>query len=279
MYALNIDHCPQVRWLVFTIMLLTVMPRQVAALPEEIKIGGTGGALGTMRMLAEAYQKDHPETKVTVLPSLGSSGGIKAVLAGAIQIAVSARALKPAETRLGAIAFAYGRTPFVFTVAPKVKIDAITIKEVEEIYSGQRTHWPDGTKIRIVLRPVGESDSEMVKSISPEVNKAKILAEQRPGMQFSITDQENADNLEKIPGAFGPTTLAQIITEKRHLKPLRFNGVEPSAETLANGRYPYFKQLFIVTGPKISEPVQQFIEFVHSPAARELLARTGHALE
>ncbi len=77
----------------------------VLAQAEEIKIGGTGGALATMQLLGDAYSKNHPETKIIVLPSLGSSGGIKAVLAGAIQVAVSSRPIKDSETSLGASAF------------------------------------------------------------------------------------------------------------------------------------------------------------------------------
>lgn len=244
---------------------------------EEIKIGGTGGALATMQLLGDAYNKNHPEVKITVLPSLGSSGGIKAVLAGAIQIAVSSRPIQASETGLGASAFEYARTPFVFVVSLKSKTQAITVTDLVDIYSGTRDRWPDGARIRLVLRPVGDSDSDMVKSISPEVKQATLLAEKRPGMLFAVTDQEAADNTEKIDGAFGTSTLAQIISEQRALKPLRFNSVEPSAKTVADGSYPYFKRLFIVTSPKASASVQQFAEFIRSAAGRAILARTGHA--
>lgn len=245
---------------------------------QEIKIGGTGGALATMQLLADAYRETDPGTKITVLPSLGSGGGINAVLAGAIEIAVSSRPLKASETSRGAIEYEYGRTPFVFAVQLKTKVDAITVKDLVEIYSGARERWPDGVRIRPVLRPVGDSDSDFVKSISPEVAQAQSLAEKRPGMPFAITDQDAVGEIEKTPGAFGPTTLALIITEQRAIKPLRFNGVEPSAKAIADGSYPYFKRLFIVVGPKTPASAQRFAAFVRSPAAREILARTGHAV-
>jgi phosphate transport system substrate-binding protein len=261
---------------VLAILALAAALAPATARAQEIKIGGTGGALATMQMLADAYRENHPEAKITILPSLGSSGGIKAVLAGAIQIAVSSRALKPAETSQGANAYECGRTPFVFAVSVKNAADSITVKDVVDIYSGARERWPDGIKIRLVLRPVGDSDSDMVKSISPEVRQAKTAAEKRPGMLFAITDQEAADHIENIPGAFGASTLAQIVTEQRAIKPLRFNGVEPSAKTLADGRYPYYKPLFIVTSPKTPASAQQFVTFVRSAAGREILARTGY---
>ncbi|MEZ5592967.1 MAG: substrate-binding domain-containing protein [Gammaproteobacteria bacterium] len=243
---------------------------------EAFRIGGTGGALATLQLLADAYSQIHPEIEITVLPSLGSGGGIKALLAGAIQIAVSSRPLKDTETKLGAIAFEYGRTAFVFAVGRNTAIEAVTTQDLVDIYSGALQHWPDGAQIRLMLRPVGDSDSEMVRSISPEVRQAKTLAEKRPGMLFSVTDQETADNLEKISGAFGPSTLAQIITEQRALKPLRFNGIEPSTETVGDGSYPLYKPLFIVTTPDTPAAAQQFISFIRSAAGHEILAQTGY---
>ncbi len=72
-----------------------------AGLAETLKIGGTGGALGTMQILGRAFEKQHAGVSVEILPSLGSGGGIKAVLAGAIDIGLSARRLKAKERDAG----------------------------------------------------------------------------------------------------------------------------------------------------------------------------------
>jgi len=267
---------PDGRWLTALALAIMLFPAVLSG--QEIKIGGTGGALGTMKALADAYRESHPEAQITVLPSLGSTGGVKAVLAGAIQVAVSSRPLKPEEVSQGASGLELGRTPFVFAVSTKTKVDAITIGDLVDIYSGRAQSWPDGVRIRVVLRPVGDSDSEMVRGISPEVRQAKMQAEKRLGMLFAVTDQESADSVEKIPGAFGSSTLAQILTEKRAMKALRLNGVEPSPATLADGSYPYFKPLFIVTGPKTPAAAEALVAFVQSADGRRILARSGYLL-
>lgn len=243
---------------------------------EEIKIGGTGGALATMRLLGEAYAAVQPGTEITVLPSLGSSGGIKAMLSGVIQIAVTSRSLTDTEINAGAVQAAYGRTPFVFATASTNMTAGLSLQELVDIYAGRSVHWPDGTRIRLVMRPIGDSDSDMIKSMSPAMDAALSAAETRKGMAFAVTDQDAAENLERIPGAIGPSTLAQILSEKRALAALNLDNIEPGPTTIADGSYPYYKELFMVTKSKTSPAVRQFMAFVRSAAGRDILIRTGH---
>lgn len=60
-----------------------------------------GCALGTTKLLAAAFEKSHPGVRISVLPSLGTSGSIKAVNQGAIDIGIGGRPMKEDERRLG----------------------------------------------------------------------------------------------------------------------------------------------------------------------------------
>lgn len=68
---------------------------------DELRIGGSGAALGTMRLLADAFSVKNPEVRITVAPSLGSGGGIKALAGGAIDLAVTSRPMDESERKLG----------------------------------------------------------------------------------------------------------------------------------------------------------------------------------
>jgi phosphate transport system substrate-binding protein len=57
-----------------------------SAVAETIRISGTGGAMETMRILGEAFRKNNPEFRVEIVPGMGSSGSVKAVLAGRLDI-------------------------------------------------------------------------------------------------------------------------------------------------------------------------------------------------
>ncbi len=241
-----------------------------------IRVGGTGCALGGMKEVARAYEKRHPGVKLIFAPSLGSSGGIEALLADTIDVALSARALKDVELKQGAVSVEYARTPFVFVTSRKGHARDLTLDQLVSIYRGEIKTWPDGVPLRVILRPAGDTDTAFLKSLSPEMDKAVGEALNRAGMVTAVTDQENADMIEKIRGGFGLSTLAQVHSEQRHLSILHMNGVTPGIATLASGSYPYFKTLYAVTGPKGDSEVRDFISFLGSSDARAILTKSGH---
>jgi phosphate transport system substrate-binding protein len=248
----------------------------VAAAAEELKIGGTGNALGAMQQLADAFVQQNPDVKVTVLPSLGSSGAVKSVPKGAIHIGLSSRPLTDDERQSGAISVEYARTPLVFATPATARVTAITTDQLIDIYSGKLLNWPDGSRIRLVLRQSGDDNTRQVRSISPAMDNALSIAEQRPGMPFAMTDQQAADTIENTPGALGVTTLALIRSENRQLRALTVDGVEPTVTHAVSGNYPHHKRLFLITLTEPSAAVQRFMAFIQSPAGREILTRTGH---
>lgn len=249
----------------------------VEAAAIEIRLGGTGNALGTMRLLGDAFGKENPDMNVTVLPSVGTNGAIKAVLkGGAIDIGLSSRQLTEEESKQGLIAVEYARTPLVFAVAKKTLVKALTLDQIADIYSGKMVNWPDGSQIRLVLRQVGDDNSRQVKLMSPALDKALSAAEQRPGMPFATTDQEAADKMESIPGALGVTALSLINSENRQLRALTLNGVEPTAGNVGSSKYPHVKRFFLITQSNQPAAVKRFIVFLQTPAGREILNRTGN---
>jgi ABC-type phosphate transport system substrate-binding protein len=84
-----------------------------------LRISGTGAALGTMAQVTAGFQKQYPGVRVVIPPSLGSTGGIKAVIAGALDLGLSSRPLTEAEARQGLVAFEYARSPFLLVTSHK----------------------------------------------------------------------------------------------------------------------------------------------------------------
>ena len=249
-----------------------------AGLAETLQIGGTGGDLGTMRQLGEAFTAKHPGVTVEVLPSLGSGGGIKAVLAGAIDLAVSSRPLKAKERGQGAQASPYARTALVFATPRGNPETSVTTEQLIDIYSGAQRAWPDGTRIRIVLRPETDTDNTILKESLPALAPALEEAARRPGIPVAFTDQEAADGIQNFPGGLGTSMLSVIYGEERQLKALALDGVTPTRDSIADGAYPLTKTFYLVTGSVPGDTVAAFIAFARSEEGRGILEKTGHVV-
>ena len=258
-----------------TVLLLSAAPATAA---QPIHIGGSGTGVAVMKAISGTFQRANPSFELEVLPSLGSSGSIRAVGDGKLELAVSARFLKAEEKAKGLTESELGRTPLVFAVARDSTVNGISLSEAAEIYEGTRASWPGGKPIRLVLRPPGDTDLALLKAVSPRMAKAVDAALARPGMVQADTDQDTADDLERLPGAFGLTTLAQIAAEGRKLKALALNGVAPAQAALKSGSYPLAKPLILVVRNPRDAPVKAVLDFLSSAEGRAELERLSLVL-
>ena len=95
-------------------------------------------------------------------------------------------------------------------------------------------------------------------------------------MLDGTTDSNTADLLERTPGAFGPSTLALIESERRPLVALAIDGVEPSLANLVNGQWKLQKPLIMVMRENPRPQAQLLVEFVKSVEGRRIMAAAGH---
>jgi phosphate transport system substrate-binding protein len=251
------------------LLLILLLP---AAAADSLSVTGTGGGLGIVKLLAQAARRADPETSIRVPPGIGTTGGVKAVLSGKLDIAVGGRPLREGEKAAGAVEVPLARSPFVFCGHRDVPVEDLSLRDAIDIYSGRKTFWPDGTPIRLVLRPEGESDVDILRGISKEMADAVGYAMRRTGMIVALNDRDAADTIENTPGAFGTLALGMVAAERRDIKVFSLNGVAPGAKTLADGRYPIEKRFSLVTVRAPSPAARRFLEFVRSREAAAVLA-------
>lgn len=245
---------------------------------EIVKVGGTGAALGTMRALGQAFKTEQPQVEIVVVAGLGSSGGRKALMGAALDVAVTAKPLAGVERLDGARATLYGRSPFVMVLSAKSAIANLTFRDIVEIYSGKKINWPNGERLRLILKPEGDSDSELLSAFSPDMGRAVRMAFAREGVKIALTDEDCADVIQSTPGAVGPSTMALLLSEKRELKALSLNSVTPSTKTVGDGSYPWFKSFYLLTRSNSSPASKQFVEFAATPQGQRILSSFGYLL-
>lgn len=257
-------------------MICWALAAQAAFAQAPIRITGTGSGIGSIRLVADAFMRAHPELRVEVLPAIGSVGAIKALLAGKIEIALSNRepnAAEQAAVRLQATEYAH--TPFVVAVHKDVGVAALTSAQLAALYAPGAT-FATGVHARPVLRLTDAADTVVLRSISPEVAQALEAATRSKGMLNAATDSAAADLIQSSPGVFGGCTLAMIASERRPLAALVLDGRVPSVDNLVNGSYPYFKRLIAVVQQDPAPPVARFVAFLRSAEAQAILRAHGN---
>ena len=263
------------RYVLFMVVCSSLMSGNSQAEDKiSLRIGGTGSAMGAFQHVAVAFQKTHPGIDIRFIYGLGSGGAIKALQAGKLELALSARTLKSDERRLHAEELA--RTPLVIAVASNHPVANISLEDVARAFDGTLTTWSDGSPLRLIIRSDSDSETTYLRAISPRMNRAVTTAQTRQGLHVAITDADAADALEKIPGAIGTSTLALMVSEQRKLKPLTLDGKSPSVAALARGEYRYFKPVLAVTTTQPPAAVVAFIAFVKSQQGARLLAANGY---
>ena len=242
---------------------------------DVIRINGSGSALVMLKPLIRGYVKMHPDVRIEMEKPLGSSGAIKALISGALDIAVVSKKLSDNEMKQGAKAQDFGSTPLAIVTAKDVPLKNIKTNELESIYSGQMRKWPNGENIRLVLRPQEDIDVKILRGLSPKMDDAITRSYSYPGMLLAITDPESNTTVSKTAGSIGASGLCGIIGEKLPLNILSLNGVMPSVDTLAKGRYPLAKEIRFVTTDKLSKAAKKFLQFVYSQKGRNIARDKG----
>lgn len=192
-------------------------------------------------------------------------------------MAIASRQLK-AQERAGLKEYFLGESPFVFVVHPATVVRDVTLAQIVNIYDGTINTWQDGTKIRRILRPDTDSDWQLMHSLSPELATALDLAQWTEGLFLAVTDTDTVSYLERVRGSFGPSTLAMILAEKRNVKILSFNGIQPSVSNTGAEKYPLVKPYRLLTRVDASAPVDGFSDFIRSDQGRQILAQVGITL-
>lgn len=237
-----------------------------------LTVAGSGVNLGITRLLAEAFMTEHPQISIDIPGSIGSNGAILAVADNAIPLGLTSRGLKQEEKAMGITSRAYARVAMVIGANPTVEDDNITSGELIEIIAGSRTHWHDGNEIVVQIREKFDSGFQVLGRKIPGFKEVywKSLEENRWSLYFNDQDANNA--LATVPYALGVSGYGMISTEKLPIKVLKFNGVFPNQENLADESYPLTRELaFIYRNNNLPQAAIEFMNFVFSDKGGRIL--------
>jgi phosphate transport system substrate-binding protein len=233
-----------------------------------ITVAGSTALLPLVKDAADAYQKAHPDVKISVSGG-GSGTGINQVAAKAVDIGDS-DILAPThpelhDNRVAVIGFAVVTNPSVGT-------KNLTKKQLQDIFSGKATNWKEvggaDQKIVVINRPRNSGTRAVfTKTIMGTVAISDTgLTEDATGTVVSVVKQ--------TPGAISYAAFSG--TRGGGLNEVSIDGVAPTDENVLTGKYPVWSYEHMFTNGAPAGEIAKFIEYVAGNA--ELVKRDGFIL-
>ncbi len=246
-----------------------------AAEPVTIRIDGSNGVLPLVKELVEPFQKTNPGYIASLGEGWSSKTRLQALAEGKMDIAMASHGLKPEVlTELKQTPHLFAKMAVVFAVHDSVAVRDLTAKQLAAIYRGDYTNWkqvggPDLTIVRL-MRPEDEVDAEVIRALLPEF-KELTWAEDTKVIDSS---GDLATALNGTPGAIGVTTLVRA-ENGEHIRFVKLAGTAPTEENVRSGKYILTRNSYLVTPNKPSEPVQVFLDFLKTEAAKTAIRRSN----
>lgn len=236
---------------------------------EEIVIVGTGSGMALLQKVGDEFAKIHPDVKIIVPESIGSSGGIKAVGTDQATVGRIGRKLKDTETHYGLSYIPFVRLPIVFFVNKSVGIKDITPQQACDIYSGKITNWKElggkDARVRVVRREEGDSSLQVLQESLPGFKDVVITDKSKT----TLRDQETLEFVTSKDDTIGFGTYGDA--KVHQVEVLTLGGKKPD-----DTDYPYTGSLaLILKGKNNTGNIKAFAEFVTSSDAHAIIREAG----
>ncbi len=267
---------------VVAVGVLSMLVVSMASVAQAETLKWTGCGITKKAFMAELAQAYEQKTGMAVkLSGGGATKGIRAASAGTTDIGGTCRhwlkgidgEINPQEKNAELIQVAWDA--LVVIVHPDNEVDNITLKQLKDIYSGKIANW---SKLGGADRPIGviaragknNGVGYMFRQIifgDPEYTiKARALKVKSTGpLEKKVEKIKTAIAIDGISSA-----------KKRKLKFLSLDGVAPTKENIATGKYPLFRPLYLAVNKTKAPPeARKFIDFALSPEGQAIISEQG----
>lgn len=175
----------------------------------------------------------------------------------------------------------FGREAFVFFVNKENPVNNLSSEQIRGIYSGKIKDWkeigaPESEEIIAFQRNKGSGSQTMLEKIMTGTPIAPPIKERvSDGMGTILTQTAEYRNKNSAIGfSFRFYTLEMMHNDK--LKLLSIDGIAPTKENIENGTYPFITDFYMISAKPRSENTKKIVEFMFSPAGREIIEKTGY---
>lgn len=243
-----------------------------AAKTSLIWRGDVATANGVVNDVAKAWEKaGHGRIE---LQPFNTASGIDAVASGSADLAGSARPADNSAQNAGLTFTPVAWDALVIITQSSNPIRSLTLKQVHDIYYGKIHNWSEvgGRNAPIDVYAVaspGDGVEYSLRSLLFGRGNQPVAAP-----RLYVNTRKLEEGIALNPNGLGVATLSGISGNAK-IKAIPINGKAANVANIADGSYPLFTPLYLVTNPnsRKAADAQAFIEFVQSEPGKSVLRK------
>jgi phosphate transport system substrate-binding protein len=241
-----------------------------------ITVTGADSMWGRIRSLAVLYMKDHPQLDITVSPNSLADEGMKALIAGEVDVAMTSRKITAQESEAAKVKglqldeHLIGYGGIVIVTDKQNPVDELSIEQVKKIFTGQIVNWKDisGKDQAITVFKSGPKNPGTLLFVENNIlggvpiTKNAIILQDFPAIIKKVGETAGSIAYVRMRDPFpGPAAKTKNLKIKKdaHSAP-----VSPSRATIADGTYPLRRPYYLYTAATAGKDVRSFVDFVVS---------------
>lgn len=257
--------------------VIAAVERQLGDWPKRegtgILVAGSGTGLPLMYSLADSFRNEFAAVQLEVASSIGSRGGLLALAAGAIDIALVSRPLdQSTRNRLQAVLCA--RVAVILAASKYTPDNALSEQKILDALRGKDVRWSDGQRLIPLLREASDTGQQMLSAGWPRFGAALVAAWHSKRFDVLFSDAAMQHNLLVRPGTFGVFDSGAITAQTLPLKEIH---VAPSSSVRGGDTASVLRPLYLVTRRTPHKPfVEEFLHYCQSGRGRQVVSAAGY---
>jgi len=259
-------------------LLSLALPSQ-AVLAQETNISGSTSVSRVIDVLAEEYNKTHPENYIAV-QGIGSTAGITLVNKGVADIGMSSRYLTDQEQSDKLKVFPIAFDGLAVVTNRSNSVNNVSREQLFDIYKGKITNWKEvggaDQPIAVVTREASSGSRYSFESLLglTKIINDRLVSDINPNNLVVNSNSMVKTIVNHNPHAIGFISVGSI---DRSIKAITFEGVEPISKNIANHSYELARPFLLLHKiDSVSEESKDFIKFVKSKQGQDLIEEYGY---
>jgi len=243
----------------------TATPAAGFELSGTIDEAGSTSVQPLAELMAAEFTDLHPKVKVNISGG-GSSSGVKACAAGTVDLGAASRDIKITEQDL--IPYSIARDAVAIAVHTSNPVSELTVDQVADIYEGAITNWSEvggnNEDIVVVSREEGSGTRDCFEhGVTKNIKDDALFYDSNGAVKTKVSSESKA---------IGFLSLGYV----EGLKTITLDGVDPTPENCASGKYPVLRRLYVLTVAEAEDEVAAFINFCRSDEGQAIAEAEGY---